>query len=45
MFSKVASLFAPLKGVKPYSSSYMRMPKLHLRIAESASKNLTDSVT
>ena len=30
MFSNVASRFAPRKGVKPYSSSYIRMPKLHL---------------
>ena len=31
IFSKVTSLLAPLKGVKPYSSSYIKMPKLHLQ--------------
>ena len=30
MFSKVASRFAPRKGVNPYTSSYIKMPKLHL---------------
>ena len=31
MFSKVWSRLAPRKGVKPYTSSYIRMPKDHLR--------------